>query len=249
MGYILADMTWPEVQEALKTVKVGIIPLGAHEQHGPHMNESCDAVLAEQMARRLVDRLAPYAVMTPAIPFGISIHHIHFPGTITMRPETLIAVLRDVVWSLQQHGLEQFLIVNSHGGNQSLLSVASAQLSVELGAKVYYAKTTAAAKQAISEHVQSKLYGHSCEREVSEALYMAPDIVRKDQLAAGDIQEGNWRLLRPGNAIQGFHFYDDMTRNGCIGNAPAGSRAAGEAIVEEALDGLEAAARQLFGLA
>ncbi|MBX5435883.1 MAG: creatininase family protein [Alicyclobacillaceae bacterium] len=241
-------MTWPEVKEALRHVKLAVIPLGAHEQHGPHINESCDNVLAEQFARRLVDRLHPWAVMAPTIPFGISIHHIHFPGTITLRTETLIQVLRDVVWSLQQHGLNNFLIVNSHGGNQSLLGVACTQLSYELKARVCYAKTTASAKEAIRTHVKSALFGHSCEREVSEALYMAPHLVRQDQLQPGEIVEGKWRLLRPGQPIQGFYFYEEMTANGCIGNGPAGSFEAGAAIVEEALDRVEEAARQLFDL-
>ncbi|MCL6547351.1 MAG: creatininase family protein [Alicyclobacillus sp.] len=248
MGYVLAEMTWPEVKQALETVRLAVIPLGAHEQHGPHMNESCDAVLAEQFARRLVDRLHPWALMCPAIPFGISIHHIHFPGTITLRPDTLIQLLRDVVWSLQQHGLNNFLIVNSHGGNQSLLGVACTQLSYELNATVCYAKTTASAKEAIRTHVKSELFGHSCEREVSEALYMAPELVRAERLQAGEIVEGRWRLLRPGQPIQGFYFYDEMTANGCIGNGPAGSYEAGRDIVEEALDRVEAAARKLFDL-
>lgn len=248
MAYYLSEMTWPEVQEALKTAVLAVIPIGAHEQHGPHMTENCDDVLAEEMARRLVTNLHPYAVMTPTIPFGISIHHIHFPGTITLRPETLTRVLYDVIWSLKQHGLENFLIVNAHGGNQSLLSVASTEISVELGVKVYYAKTTASAKQAIAKHVQSKVFGHSCEREVSEALYMAPHIIRQDRLSEAEFNDGKWRQLRPGNPIQGFYFYDEMTRNGCIGNATQASLEAGREIVEEALDNLTRAARELFGL-
>jgi len=248
VGYVLTEMTWPEVKDALKTVKLAVIPLGAHEQHGPHLDESCDAVLAEEFCRRLVERLSPQALMAPTIPFGISIHHIHFPGTITLRSETLTAVLRDVIWSLKQHGLENFLIVNAHGGNQSSLGVAATQLSYELGVKVCYAKTTASAKNAIREHVHSELFGHSCEREVSEALYLAPNIVHTERLEPGDIVPGNWQQLRPGQPIQGFYFYDEMTANGCIGNAPAGSQIAGEAIVEEALAGLEEAIRAYFDL-
>src|SRR5579875_2813204 len=200
-------MTWPEVKEALETVRIAIIPLGAHEQHGPHMKESCDAVLAEEMAKRLTHRLYPHALMTPSIPFGISIHHIHFPGTITLRPETLTMILRDMVWSLNQHGIENFLVVNAHGGNQSLLGVACTSLSYELGVKVYYAKTTASAKNAIKTYVKSDLFGHSCEREVSEAMFMAPQLVHEDRLEAGQITSGNWKYLRPGGAIQGPYFY------------------------------------------
>lgn len=246
--YHLSDMTWPEVKAALDTVKLAIIPVGAHEQHGPHMAESCDAVLATEFSRRLGERLYPHVLVAPAIPIGVSIHHIHFPGTLTLRPETLIAVLRDMIWSLKQHGIEKFLLVNSHGGNQSTLNVACTQLTHELGVEIYFAKTTASAKNAIKEHVSSTLYGHSCEREVSEAYYLAPHLVRQDRLEKGDIQEGHWRLLRPNQAVQGFYFYDEMTANGCIGDATQASYAAGEAIVEEALEQISLAMQTLLSL-
>ncbi|MGZ4123642.1 MAG: creatininase family protein [Tumebacillaceae bacterium] len=246
--YHLSEMTWPEVKVALGTVKLAIIPVGAHEQHGPHMAEGCDAVLATEFSRRLGERLYPHAIVAPAVPVGVSIHHIRFPGTLTLRPETLIAVLRDMIWSLQQHGINKFLLINSHGGNQSTLSVACTSLTHDLGAEIYYAKTTASAKNAIKEHVKSTLYGHSCDREVSEAYYLAPHLVRPDALEPGDIQEGNWRHLRPGNAVQGFYFYDEMTTNGCIGDATQATYAAGQAIVEEALDSITTAMKNLLAL-
>ncbi|KKB36620.1 creatininase family protein [Bacillus thermotolerans] len=245
-SYNLTKMTWEEVKEALETVELAIIPVGAHEQHGPHMNESCDAVLAERMAEKLGEKMFPYAFITPTVNMGVSPHHLNFPGTISLQPETLIAILRDIVSSLKRHGINKFLCLNSHGGNISTLSTASTILSQELEVEVYYAKTTASAKEAISTHVTSSLFGHSCEREVSEALYLAPELVRIDKLTKGDIQEGGrWRSLRPGRAIQGFYRYEEMTQNGCIGNATQASREIGEQIVEEALGNL---ARDLYDL-
>jgi creatinine amidohydrolase len=238
-AYILSEMTWPEVEEALKQVKIAIIPVGAHEQHGPHMTESCDAVLAEAMAVQLARRVHPISVVAPTIPMGISPHHMRFPGTISLQPDTLLSVLRDMVSSLKQHGIQNFLFMNGHGGNQGLLGTASTVLSAELDVNCYYAKTTASAKQAIAKHVTSKLFGHSCEREVSEALYLAPQLVRQHQLVKADIVDsGRWTLLRPGRAIQGFYRYDEMTRSGNIGDATQASYDIGQDIVEEALDNL-----------
>jgi creatinine amidohydrolase len=245
-AYILTDMTWPEVKEALENVQIAIIPLGAHEQHGPHMVESCDAVLAEEMGRRLTGKLYPKALLTPTINMGISSHHIHFPGTISLDPMTLIAILRDMIKSLKQHGINKFLIVNSHGGNQSTLGVAAEMLTAELNAEIYYAKTTASAKDVMDKLLTSKLYGHSCDREVSEALYLAPRLVREDRLEKGDIQEGKWRKLRPGSALQGFYYYEDMTRNGCIGDATKASYEIGKEIVETALERLTQAVNDIL---
>jgi creatinine amidohydrolase len=238
-SYDLTSMTWKEVEEALQTVKIAIIPIGAHEQHGPHMVESCDAVLAERMAKKLGERMFPYALVTPTINMGVSPHHLNFPGTISLQPTTLIAILKDVISSLKHHGVKKFLLLNSHGGNQSTLNVASMIITEELNVEVYYAKTTASAKEAIKEHVKSTLFGHSCEREVSEALYLAPELVRPEQLEKGDIQvEGRWKQLRPGKAIQGFYYYEEMTKNGCIGDGTKASWDIGRQIVEESLDQL-----------
>jgi len=246
-AYILADMTWPEVKTALETVQMAIIPVGAHEQHGPHMAESCDGVLAEAMSKKLAERLYPHVVVAPTISMGISPHHMNFPGTITLRPETLIGILRDMVTSLKQHGITKFLFLNGHGGNQPTLSVATTTLTQELGVECYQAKTTASAKVAFKKHVHSQLFGHSCEREVSEALYLAPHIVREDLLEKGDIIEGGrWENLRPGQPIQGFYTYDEMTRNGCIGDATQASLQAGEDIVEEALESLTVAVKEIL---
>lgn len=245
-AYLLTEMTWPEVKEALKTVRIAIIPLGAHEQHGPHMTESCDAVLAEEMSKRLAARLYPEALVTPTVNMGISPHHLHFPGTISLQPTTLIAVLRDMISSLKGHGLKHFLILNAHGGNQATLGVATEQLTRELEVAIYYAKTTASAKDVMDRRLESKLYGHSCDREVSEALYLAPQLVRPDKLEKADLQEGKWRKLRPGNPLQGFYYYEDMTRNGCLGDATKATREIGEEIVETALARLALAVKEVL---
>jgi creatinine amidohydrolase len=245
-SYLLTHMTWPEVEQALQTVKIAVIPLGAHEQHGPHMVESCDAVLAEEMGKRLVENLYPEAVLTPTINMGVSPHHIHFPGTISLEPSTVIAILRDMMKSLKRHGIQKFLILNSHGGNQATLGVATDTLTSELDVQIFYAKTTASAKDVMDRRIESKLYGHSCDREVSEALYLAPYLVRSEKLEKGDIQDGRWKKLRPGNPLQGFYFYEEMTRNGCIGDATKASREIGEEIVETALERLTKAVKEVL---
>ena len=247
--YDLTAMTWKEVEESLKTVKFAIIPIGAHEQHGPHMVESCDAVLAEKMAKKLGQKMFPYALVTPVINMGVSEHHLNFPGTIALQPSTLIAIIKDMISSLKHHGINKFLLLNSHGGNQSTLNVASMMLKKELDVEVYYAKTTASAKKSIKRFVTSPLFGHSCEREVSEALYLAPELVRLDKVEKGNIQEsGRWKRLRPGNAIQGFYAYEEMTENGCIGDATKASQEIGEQIVEEAIENLSKELYQLLQL-
>ncbi|MGR3765944.1 creatininase family protein [Rossellomorea sp. NS-SX7] len=248
-SYLLPNMTWEEVEEALKTVKMAIIPVGAHEQHGPHMAESCDAVLATEMAKKLAERMHPHVLVTPTINMGVSPHHLNFPGTISLKPDTLIAILRDIVQSLKHQGIKKFLFLNAHGGNQAALGVASTVLSQEEGVDIYYAKTTSSAKESINQYIQSPIFGHSCEREVSEALYLAPYLVRPDKLESGDFCEGGrYTQLRPGKAIQGFYRYEEMTKNGCIGDATKATREIGEKIVLEATENIAESLKELLGI-
>lgn len=247
--YDLTEMTWEEVKVAFETVKLAIVPIGAHEQHGPHMVESCDAVLAEEMAKKLSEKLFPSVCMTPTVNMGVSQHHINFPGTISLQPATLIAILRDIVSSLKHHGVGKFLFLNAHGGNQSTLDLASTILTTELNVEIFYAKTTSSAKRSISKHIASPLFGHSCERELSEALYLAPHLIRLDKITKGEIHYGEkWESLRPGKPIQGSYQYEEMTVNGCIGDATKATKEIGKEIVEEALTNLEIELSKLLQL-
>lgn len=245
--YDLQKMTWPEIKEAFKHAKLAIVPIGAHEQHGPHMTENCDAVLAKRMADKLAARLHPTAFITPTVTMGVSPHHMNFPGTISLQPETLISILKDIAVSLRHHGITTFLWLNAHGGNQSTLSIACQKLSLELDVTIYYAKTTASASEVYKEYITSSPYGHSCEREVSEAYYLAPELIRENMLQKGQLQpHPHWRHLRPGKPLQGFYRYEEMTENGCIGDGRQASYELGEKIVETALDHLEAEIRYML---
>src|SRR5919202_1538549 len=100
-GIQLANMTWPEARDALAAAEVVIVPTGSIEQHGPGMVLRTDTTIAVAVAERVADRLRPRAVVAPALPFGLSAHHLRFPGTLTLRPDTFMAVVLDLVRSLE----------------------------------------------------------------------------------------------------------------------------------------------------
>jgi creatinine amidohydrolase len=99
----LAKMTSPEVAEALAGAEVALIPVGATEQHGPNMSLETDTAVAYQLALHIAAALHPRAVVTPPLPYGVSYHHMSFPGTMTLSSETFQAVVLEVVESLRQH--------------------------------------------------------------------------------------------------------------------------------------------------
>lgn len=233
----LHEMTWPEVKEALPEVKLAIIPVGSTEQHGPHATFQMDTAGSREFARLLGERLYPNALVAPAVPVGVSSHHMHFPGTITLQPETLITVLMDVVKSLRAHGIKRFFFCNGHGGNSPVLTIVANKVKHDLGCPAAWATLPYNAVNDIwKENVKSEISGHSCEGEVSVMMHLWPDAIRKEALTPGKIAEaarGKWEQWP---WVSEAHFFDETTENGCLGDATKASPELGKALVETGLD-------------
>jgi creatinine amidohydrolase len=122
--------TWVEV-EAYLSQSVGIIiPIGSTEQHGPTGLIGTDAICAEAIAHGVGD--ATQAIVAPTINIGMALHHTAFPGSISLRPSTLILVIRDTITSLAKAGFTRFFFINGHGGNVATLKAAFAEVYVTL---------------------------------------------------------------------------------------------------------------------
>ncbi len=115
-------MSWPEVERYLEDSVGVIVPIGATEQHGPTGVIGTDAICAETLAWRTGELTG--AVVGPTLSVGMSEHHMAFPGSITLRPSTLVSVVHDVVLSLARHGFRRVFVINGHGGNTASLDAA-----------------------------------------------------------------------------------------------------------------------------
>ena len=235
-AYILPEMTWPEAKEALAQAKLALIPVGSFEQYGPHGTLETDTGRAYGFGKLLAARMYPQAVLAPPINLGVSYHHMNFPGTITLRPETFMAVIFDVVWSLKQHGIEKFLILNGHGGNIPSLGVVIVKLREELGVKVAWTGFTSLAREVLQERIKSESIGHACEGEISQAMVLAPHTVRQEALTSGEFRGYPYRHLGEGFDLAYPYHFDEITANGALGDATRASEELGWEIVEAALD-------------
>jgi creatinine amidohydrolase len=141
-----------------------------------------------------------------------------------------------VVWSLQQHGLKKFLILNGHGGNVPSLGVVIVKLREELGVQVAWTSFTSLGREVIQERVKSESSGHSCEGEMSQAMYLAPHTVRRQALTAGEYKGYPYRHLGEGYNLGYAYRFDEITANGALGDATLASEELGQEIVEAALE-------------
>jgi len=117
---------WPEIEAYLARSKAILIPIGSTEQHGPNGLLGTDALCPEIIARRAGDESG--ILVGPTFNVGIAQHHMAFPGTITLKPSTMIAAMQDWAASLTRHGFERIYWLNGHGGNTNTINAAFTEM-------------------------------------------------------------------------------------------------------------------------
>jgi creatinine amidohydrolase len=118
----LQMQTWNEVEAYLERSSTIIMPIGSTEQHGPNGLIGTDALTAQHIATDAGEQAG--ILVAPTIAVGMAQHHMAFKGSMTLRPSTLILVIREYVESLAHHGFDRFFFVNGHGGNIATISAA-----------------------------------------------------------------------------------------------------------------------------
>lgn len=127
----LEELSWSEVKEAMEDGYLTVVfSVGSVEQHGPALPLGTDALIGDQFALEVAHRL-PKALVGPTVRLGNAKHHMSFPGTITMRVETLKAVVSDYCRSLASHGFKNLVILVTHGGNRKSCREAVEELRAE----------------------------------------------------------------------------------------------------------------------
>lgn len=192
MTHRLAEMTWPDVAAAVAHgATTVILPLGATEQHGPHLPLATDTVRAEALADRLALGL-PDVLVAPALPVGCSDEHQGFAGLLGLEHQTLADVIVDCARRMAGWGVRCLVLLSAHGGNGHALTLAVDRLGCEMpDLRVVVLGGQATMSQGIlglaaAAGIPPEAVGlHAGEGETSEMLALRPDLVRMESMVPG----------------------------------------------------------------
>ncbi len=224
---------------------VALLPVGAIEQHGPHLPVCVDAVIAEAVAEGALARLDDDipALLLPTSKIGKSNEHIDFPGTLTLSAQTLTRVWFETGQSVARAGLRKIIFLNSHGGQPQVMEIVARELRV---VEKMMAVTTGwwhvgGDHPAIPDH--ERRHGiHAGMVETSMMLALAPDLVDMEraedfQPVMAEIEGGHEKLRYLGGVGMGWQA-QDIHPSGAAGNAAAADAGIGAEIIEAAATGL-----------
>ncbi len=175
--------TWKDVESYLANTDLIVVPVGAIEQHGTSCPLYTDALLAEYFGLQV--GLANNVWVAPTISIGDSLIHLNFPGTISLKPTTLIAVIKDYIGSLYIGGFRRFLIVNGHGDNYGCILAAFSELGNELPSLRYFVKDFwdfPSFRAIMKKEFGDSNGGHADASDASILLAIDEFLVKKDLL-------------------------------------------------------------------
>lgn len=179
----LPRLTTLEIESMPKEDVLIILPVGAVEQHGPHMPVYTDALLGEVMLNEAFEHLPEDAPiwMIPSFCYGKSTEHLEHPGTITLSAQTMMMVLQDIAASLARSGFKKLLLFNTHGGNADLLGMMAREIRISTGLAVYRLDPGAVHySDSFTDDVEKASGIHAGDVETSLVLAAAPDWVHPE---------------------------------------------------------------------
>jgi creatinine amidohydrolase len=226
---LLAEMSWEQVKFYLDDDDRVVLPLGATEEHGRHLGLGTDHIEAEAIARGVGERSS--VAIAPTLNYGMSHVMLGFPGTLSLRPTTLIALLEDLFRSLYRHGFRRVMVVNGHGGNTpalgSVLHLLAAELP-DLRVKTFEWWTDAESYRVVTDLLGPQVGSHASAGETAFMLAVRPNAVMLDRLTGRDAP------VQPSRDFVTMQTFAVKYPDGIMGLDPRkATREAGEALLKK----------------
>ncbi|MBD2461118.1 creatininase family protein [Oscillatoria sp. FACHB-1407] len=232
-------LTWTEIQAMPHKENVVIVqPIGAIEQHGPHLPLVVDSAIATAVLGKALEQLPPevpvYAL--PPLCYGKSNEHWHFPGTITLTAQTLLSVLTEVGESLYRAGFRKWVLLNAHGGQPQVIEIVARDLHQRYGDLMVFPLFVWRVPNNAADFLtpQELEYGiHAGDAETSVMLSLLPDQVKFER-AVAEYPYGlpTDSLLSMEGQLPFAWTTRDLTKSGVLGDPTTATREKGDRILE-----------------
>lgn len=228
------ELSVAEIDTLSRENTVLLLPLGSVEQHGSHLPLGTDSMLAAAVSQEAARLMAGRVAVLPPPWYGFSQHHMRFAGTVTLRAETMMALIEDIAQSVVAHGFRRLVLVNGHGGNIGLIDVLSAKLG-----HLFYGRARVAgltyfqlARDGIAKLRLSAAggMGHACEFETAMMQHVRPDLVDIKKAATTYPETGSAYVstdLVIGSRVRTYNDFGDLSERGVLGDPSFASPEAG----------------------
>jgi creatinine amidohydrolase/Fe(II)-dependent formamide hydrolase-like protein len=229
--YLLGELTWPEAESRFKQVDIALLPVGAVEQHGPHLPLDTDAFDADYLARRVAEACSsPRPLVLPPIAYGVSYHHRDFSGTLSVNPETQAHLVYEIGMSAARCGITKLVMINGHGGNAPALHLAAQMINRD--AHIFTCVDTGETSDTdIDELVDTPNDVHAGEIETSTALAVRPHLVDMKR-APRMVPRFSSRYLdfTSKRSVSWYAYTERLSKSGVMGDATKATAEKGERI-------------------
>ena len=229
----LGDEAWPDLGEYFEAESLALVPVGSTEQHGPHLPEATDHLIAEAFAREAATRTG--FLCTPTITVGVSAHHRQFHGTMWVDPPAFRAYMESLTRSLTSHGIDRVIYVNAHGGNVAHLREVGGRLRQDEEAYAIEWMWNESIPDLVDERFEQN-GPHGGPKETALIQYLRPDLVHDDRLE--DARDGGVPDVEAVETSKfgARTFFDsaDNTNNGVVGDQTDATAEKGEELFEAA---------------
>lgn len=248
-----AYLTWTEIEAMTDKENIVLIqPVGAIEQHGPHLPLAVDAAIAQAVLGKALTHLdlSIPAYALPMLYYGKSNEHWHFPGTVTLSSQTLMAMLMEIGKSLYRSGFRKLVLMNSHGGQPQIMELVARDLHQEYADFSVFPLFTwrvpnCAAELLTQRELEQGI--HAGDAETSLLLAILPDQVKLERAVTEYPAElPTHSLLSMEGSLPFAWVTRDLTQSGVLGDAKAATKEKGDRLLSSLADGWTAVIRDVY---